>query len=103
MAAVKPTFKVRPGARSAAHDASAVNAPLAAARRRSARAAGQALQCQTRPGGQRLLRVQANPSLRAAPQLVLVGDGGVGKTTFVKRHLTGEFEKKYVGTSALSA
>jgi GTP-binding nuclear protein Ran len=26
-----------------------------------------------------------------------VGDGGVGKTTFVKRHLTGEFEKKYVG------
>jgi GTPase SAR1 family protein len=29
--------------------------------------------------------------------LILVGDGGVGKTTFVKRHLTGEFEKKYVG------
>lgn len=31
-------------------------------------------------------------------KLVLVGDGGVGKTTFVKRHMTGEFEKKYVGT-----
>ena len=29
---------------------------------------------------------------------MLVGDGGTGKTTFVKRHLTGEFEKKYVGT-----
>lgn len=29
---------------------------------------------------------------------VLVGDGGVGKTTFVKRHRTGEFEKKYVAT-----
>jgi len=42
----------------------------------------------------------------AAPQavqipefkLVLVGDGGVGKTTLVKRHLTGEFEKKYIPT-----
>lgn len=31
-------------------------------------------------------------------KLILVGDGGVGKTTFVKRHLTGEFEKKYIAT-----
>ena len=31
-------------------------------------------------------------------KLILVGDGGVGKTTFVKRHISGEFEKKYVAT-----
>ncbi|TQD82816.1 hypothetical protein C1H46_031646 [Malus baccata] len=31
-------------------------------------------------------------------KLVIVGDGGTGKTTFVKRHLTGEFEKKYEPT-----
>jgi len=32
-------------------------------------------------------------------KLVLVGDGGVGKTTFVKRHITGEFEKTYIGNN----
>lgn len=29
------------------------------------------------------------------PQVILVGDGGTGKTTSVEHHLTGEF-KKYV-------
>merc|ERR1711988_643890 len=39
-------------------------------------------------------------ALMAIPEfkLVLVGDGGVGKTTLVKRHLTGEFTSKYVPT-----
>jgi GTP-binding nuclear protein Ran len=31
-------------------------------------------------------------------KIVLVGDGGVGKSTFLKRHLTGEFESRYIPT-----
>ncbi|KAG7357580.1 small GTP-binding domain protein [Nitzschia inconspicua] len=34
-------------------------------------------------------------------KLILIGDGCVEKTTFVKRHLTGEFEKKYVASSGV--
>jgi GTP-binding nuclear protein Ran len=34
-------------------------------------------------------------------KVVLIGDGGVGKTTFVKRHITGEFEKKYIATQGV--
>lgn len=32
---------------------------------------------------------------------VLVGDGGTGKTTFVKRHLTGKYGKKYIATQGV--
>ena len=31
-------------------------------------------------------------------KIVVMGDGGVGKSTFIKRHLTGEFDKKYLPT-----
>eukprot|EP00927_Polykrikos_kofoidii_P072796 TRINITY_DN68895_c0_g1_i1.p1 TRINITY_DN68895_c0_g1~~TRINITY_DN68895_c0_g1_i1.p1 ORF type:complete len:227 (+),score=37.99 TRINITY_DN68895_c0_g1_i1:50-682(+) len=34
-------------------------------------------------------------------KLLLVGDGGVGKSTLVKRHLTGEFVRKYIATTAV--
>ncbi|KAK6945054.1 Small GTPase, partial [Dillenia turbinata] len=47
-------------------------------------------------------RVKALPNQQTVDypsfKLVIVGDGGTGKTTFVKRHLTGEFEKKYEPT-----
>jgi GTP-binding nuclear protein Ran len=44
------------------------------------------------------IEMEGNTQVVAEYKLVLVGDGGVGKTTFVKRHLTGEFEKKYIAT-----
>ncbi|EDV52103.1 GTP-binding nuclear protein Ran-like [Drosophila erecta] len=34
----------------------------------------------------------------ASFKLLLLGDGATGKTTFVKRHLTGEFEKRYIAS-----
>ena len=44
--------------------------------------------CSLRPDVSSIAHEQAN--MEGAPQfkLLLVGDGGVGKTTFVKRHLT---------------
>ena len=31
-------------------------------------------------------------------KIVLVGDGGVGKTSYLKRLMTGHFESKYLAT-----
>jgi len=42
--------------------------------------------------------MEEQPDSRPTWKLLLVGDGGVGKTTFVKRHRTGEFEKRYIAT-----
>jgi GTP-binding nuclear protein Ran len=47
--------------------------------------------------GRAVLEAEANQTVPVR-KLVLVGDGGTGKTTFVKRHMTGEFTKKYVAT-----
>ncbi len=41
------------------------------------------------------------PKVVAEFKVVLIGDGGVGKTTFVKRHITGQFEKKYIATQGV--
>jgi flagellar biosynthesis GTPase FlhF len=47
-----------------------------------------------------LIENSAAPIAKAFPTctLILVGDGGVGKTTYVKRHKTGEFVKEYIPT-----
>ena len=41
------------------------------------------------------------PQIVADFKVVLIRDGGVGKTTFVKWHITGEFEKKYIATQCV--
>ncbi|KAH7036196.1 putative GTP-binding nuclear protein Ran [Linnemannia elongata] len=40
------------------------------------------------------MTTQTTPTFK----LIVIGDGGTGKSTFIKRHLTGEFEKKYNAT-----
>jgi GTP-binding nuclear protein Ran len=34
-------------------------------------------------------------------KILMVGDSGVGKTCFIKKHLTGEFDRKYSPTSSV--
>lgn len=45
--------------------------------------------------------MQSN-NIAATFKLVMVGDGGVGKTTFVTRHRTGHFEKIYTPTKGVN-
>mmetsp|Transcript_68235 Transcript_68235/g.163742 ORF Transcript_68235/g.163742 Transcript_68235/m.163742 type:complete len:262 (+) Transcript_68235:90-875(+) len=83
------------GSSSSASQSSAAAAASSAPARGAAASAGGGQQ-PAAASGQETGRAAQSPGLEF--KLVLVGDGGVGKTTLVKRHLTGEFEKKYVPT-----
>ncbi|KAJ3449499.1 gtp-binding nuclear protein ran [Anaeramoeba flamelloides] len=43
-------------------------------------------------------QIQNEKEVQHVFKIVIVGDGAVGKTTFVNRHLTGEFRKEYLAT-----
>lgn len=36
------------------------------------------------------------------PTIILMGDGGVGKTTFLKRHLNGQFISNYIANDDIT-
>ena len=40
-------------------------------------------------------RFREQPKFCAKYKIVMIGDGGVGKTTFIKRHRTGVFTETY--------
>ena len=46
---------------------------------------------------QQTLAIKAPTNIVTEFKLIVIGDCGVGKTTFVKRPLAGAFEKKYIG------
>merc|ERR1712159_110267 len=51
--------------------------------------------------GTEFLYTAAVMAQQAEIKMLLVGDGGTGKTTFVKRHTTGEFLKQYKPTQGV--
>ncbi|XP_077995620.1 GTP-binding nuclear protein Ran-like [Glandiceps talaboti] len=41
---------------------------------------------------------ESSQNVAATFKIVVIGDGATGKTTFVTRHRTGEFQRKYIAT-----
>ena len=63
--------------------------------------------CLINPANFQIYKIKMQPNMPqgnfdAKFKLVMVGDGGVGKTTYVKRHRTGEFEKVYEPTKGVN-